>query len=122
MNVAVLGASPKRDRYSNQAVRLLVEHGHDVVPVHPAHRSIEGLPAVARLDDLAPGSVDTVTMYVGSGRSASLGPALIRLAPRRVIFNPGAENPALEARLEEAGIEAVDACTLVLLRTGQFGE
>lgn len=117
--VAVLGASPKPERYSNQAIRLLREYGHTVIPVNPAQKEIEGLPVAASVDAL-PRSVDTVTMYVSPAHSAPLLPGLLALKPRRVIFNPGAENPALQRELEKAGIEVEEACTLVLLRTRQF--
>ncbi len=120
MKVAVLGASPNPERYSNMAVRLLRGHGHDVVPVNPGHAEVEGLSAVRHLSDLAAGTIDTVTVYLQSAVSDGMGDALEVLAPRRVIFNPGAENPKLAARLSEAGIDVVEACTLVMLRTGQF--
>lgn len=117
--VAVLGASPKPERYSNKAIRLLQEYGHTVLPVNPAQKEIEGLPVIARLDDL-PAGVDTVTVYLSPAHSAPLLPGLLKLKPGRVIFNPGAENPALEKELEKAGIAVEEACTLVLLRTRQF--
>ncbi|HMP89669.1 MAG TPA: CoA-binding protein [Kiritimatiellia bacterium] len=120
MIVAVLGASTNPERYSNQAIRMLVEHGHSVIPVNPAYEEIEGLAAAKSLDELEPGSVDTVTMYVGADRSRSLAETLKTLRPRRVIFNPGAENPELASALTSAGIETENACTLVLLRTGAF--
>ncbi len=116
--VAVLGASPKRERYSNQAVRLLREYGHTVLPVNPAQTEIEGLPVIAAVEDLP--RVDTVTVYVSPAHSTALLPGLLALAPKRVIFNPGAENPVLEQALEKAGIAVEEACTLVLLRTQQF--
>jgi len=117
--VAVLGASPKPARYSNQAIRLLGEYGHRVIPVNPAQASIEGLPVSRRLEDISV-PVDTVTVYVSPEHSLPLLPGLLALKPQRVIFNPGAENPALQSALELAGIEALEACTLVLLRTRQF--
>ena len=117
--VAVIGASAKSERYSNRAVRLLLEHGHEVVPVNPAVTSIENLPVISRLEDLS-GHVDTVTLYISAGRSSALEDAIIHLHPKRVIFNPGAENPALRAALEANRIHTEEACTLVLLNTGQF--
>ena len=117
--VVVVGASPKPERYSNRAVRLLIQHGHDVVPIHPAASSIEDLPTVARLKDLN-GHVDTVTLYVSAERSSAMEAPLVRLRPSRVIFNPGAENPALAAALNAQGIHTEEACTLVLLNTNQF--
>lgn len=120
LRTLVLGASPKADRYSNKAVKCLKEHGHAVVPVNPVYREIEGLPVVNRLDEIEPGSIDTVTVYLSPPRSTPLEKEILGLRPRRVIFNPGAENPELEESLSQAGIEVVEGCTLVMLSTGSF--
>ncbi|NQU39695.1 MAG: CoA-binding protein [Lentisphaerae bacterium] len=117
--VVVIGASDKPERYSNRAVRLLAQYGHDVVPVHPAISVIEGLPVVASLEDIT-GHVDTATLYLSAARSSALADAIVQLHPTRVIFNPGAENPDLKTALETHGIRTEEACTLVLLNTGQF--
>ncbi|MDD2599600.1 MAG: CoA-binding protein [Kiritimatiellae bacterium] len=117
--VIVLGASPKRERYSNQAVRLLVQYGHKVVPVNPARSVIEDLPVAATLGEVE-GEVDTVTLYLAPRHSEAIADALLRLKPGRVIFNPGTENPALQKKLAESGIGVVEGCTLVMLKTGQF--
>jgi hypothetical protein len=117
--VAVLGTSHKPERYSNQAVRMLKEYGHEVVPVTPGRAVIEDLPVVADLASIA-SPVDTLTLYVGPERSAHLQEAIVALKPGRVILNPGTESPALEQALTEAGIPWQHACTLVMLRTGQF--
>ena len=117
--VVVLGASPKPERYSNQAVRLLQEHGHRVIPVHPAIIEIESIPVVHALEHIeAP--IDTLTVYLSPSISAPLQSAMLKLQPERVIFNPGTENPELKQALERAGIAVEEACTLVLLNTGQF--
>ncbi|HOO21793.1 MAG TPA: CoA-binding protein [Kiritimatiellia bacterium] len=120
MNVAILGASNKPERYSNQAVRLLAEKGHAVFPVHPALAEIDGHRVFKSLADI-PEPVDTVTMYVSPAHSTGMAGAILASNPRRVLFNPGTENPELEEKLAAAGIETVRACTLVMLRTGQFG-
>lgn len=117
--VVVLGASPKPERYSNKAIRLLQEHGHKVYPVHPAIAEVEGLPVSASLLDINV-PIDTVTMYVSPKLSMPIANELIQLKPGRVIFNPGTESPELQAKLAEAGIAYEEACTLVLLRSGQF--
>jgi predicted CoA-binding protein len=117
--VVILGASDKPERYAHQAQHLLVRHGHEVIPVHPRLKEIEGVPVVADLAQVA-GPVDTVTMYVGPAISTGLNEKLIALKPRRVLFNPGSENPALSTQLRAAGIGTEEACTLVLLHTGQF--
>jgi predicted CoA-binding protein len=117
--VAVLGASANPDRYSNMAVRRLREAGHRVLPVNPALDTIEGLPVAKSLDDIRD-PVDTLTLYVGPQRLAALTDDILRLAPKRVIFNPGTESEDLATALDRAHIPHVDACTLVMLQTGQF--
>ncbi len=117
--VVIVGASDNPGRYSHKALLLLSRHGHEVVPVHPLLAEIEGVKVVSDLSAIT-GKVDTVTMYVGPAISAGLTEKLTALKPGRVIFNPGAENAALAASLEKAGIVCEEACTLVLLNTGQF--
>ena len=119
MNVAVLGASPKPDRYSNKAVRMLIQRGHQVYPVTPGHPVIEGISTVGKLSELRD-PIDTVTVYVGPKHIGPLIPEIVAVKPRRVIANPGAESPELAKALKDAGIGYVEACTLVMLGTGQF--
>ena len=118
-HVVVLGASNKPLRYSNQAIRLLLEKGYPVTPVHPKTDIIEGLPVAPSLQAVAL-PVDTLTLYVGPQRLEPLIHELIALRPGRVIFNPGTESRDLAHRLEQAGIHWLEACTLVLLRIGTF--
>ena len=117
--VVVLGASPKPERYSNQAVCLLKKKGHQVIPVHPAIKEIVGLPVVASLAEIDQ-NVDTLTLYVSAIHSTPLIDTILSLNPTRVIFNPGTENPALKTALQEQNIHEEDACTLILLNTDQF--
>jgi predicted CoA-binding protein len=117
--VAVLGASPKPDRYAYEALELLREYGHRPLPINPAFNEILGEKCYPKISD-APGPIDTVTLYLGEERSNPLIEEIINAKPRRIIMNPGAENSALAAKAEEAGIEVIEGCTLVMLRTGQF--
>lgn len=117
--VVVLGASPKPARYSNKAVRALVEHGHRVIPVHPLLKKIAGVPAVRALSCVTV-PVNTLTLYVGPGRGKELLQEMISLKPDRVIMNPGTESDEIEEVLTGKGIPVLRACTLVMLRTGQF--
>ena len=117
--VVVLGASPKPARYSNQAVRALVELGHRVIPVHPLRKEIAGVPAVPGLTHIK-GAVNTLTLYIGPELGMKLLPEMIDLQPDRVIMNPGTESDEIEAHLNEEGIPVLRACTLVMLRSGQF--
>ena len=117
--VAVLGASADPERYSNMAVALLLEHGHTVYPVTPRGGRIYGLDCYKSLPEI-PEKLDTVTIYVNPEISTRLAPQIIAVHPKRVIMNPGAENPELARQCEENGISVVQACSLVLLRTNQF--
>lgn len=117
--VVVLGASPKPWRYAFQTVRLLKDHGHRVIPVHPRAGYVDGVPAVAALAEIGE-AVDTLTLYLGPERARAQVGSILRLRPRRVILNPGTESRHLELALDDACIPWEHACTLVLLRTGQF--
>ena len=117
--VAILGASDNPERYSYKAFKMLEEYGHERVPVSPKLAQLESVPVVKELKDIA-GRIDTLTMYVGPGISSGLESAILELKPKRVIFNPGSENPILQKNLHDAGIKVLEACTLVLLRTQQF--
>ena len=117
--VVVLGASPKPERYSNKAARMLIEYGHTVVPVNPYHRSVAGIHCQPDIASVA-GPVDTVTVYMRGELLAPHMDALLSLAPKRVIFNPGSEDEGLASELRTRGIVCEDACTLVLLRSKQF--
>jgi predicted CoA-binding protein len=117
--VVVLGASPKSERYSNKAVRALVEHGHHVIPVHPLLKQIEGIPTVPALSQIND-TVNTLSLYVGPERGVALLKDMIDLKPERVIMNPGTESDEIEEQLRANNIPVLRACTLVMLRTDQF--
>ena len=117
--VAVLGASPKEERYSHKAVKLLLEQGYDVFPVNPAGVEICGISSVKSLKEIDD-SIDVLTMYVNASRSTALMDEILELAPAKIIFNPGSENDGLAEACSKDGIEVEEACTLILLNTGQF--
>jgi len=117
--VAVLGASPKPDRYAYRAMQMLREHGHRPIPVNPAFDEILGAKCYPSIGDVAE-PIQTVTMYLGKQRSDPLIDDIVNAKPRRIIMNPGAENDDLAKKAEAAGIEVDYACTLVMLQTGQF--
>ncbi|HOY57436.1 MAG TPA: CoA-binding protein [Verrucomicrobiota bacterium] len=121
MNVAILGASNKPDRYSFKAVRMLREKGHTPYPVHPALSTVDGIPAWTSLRAI-PEPIDTVTVYLSARNQEAIANDLLDGGVRRVIFNPGAENPELAEQLRQRGKEVLEACTLVLLSTGQFAK
>ena len=118
-NVAILGASQKSERYSYKALQMLLENNHAVFPVHPTLDEIEGHKVYASLADINE-KIDTLTVYVGPNWIETAIPAIVALKPGRVILNPGTESELLKGALDRAGIPWLEACTLVLLRTGQF--
>ena len=115
----LLGASPDPRRYAYLALQTLVSQGRLFVLVNPKYPEIDGHPVLGSLAEVR-GPVDTVSVYLSPERQGTLETELGSLGPRRVIFNPGAENPSLEAALTSQGIRCLEACTLVLLKTGQF--
>ena len=117
--VAVVGASEKPERYANRALRMLLSEGFTPIPISRSGKDILGLKGYASLAAV-PHPVDTVTIYLSPERQTSILHDVLAIRPRRVIFNPGAENPEAGAVLAQAGITVVEACTLVLLSTGQF--
>ena len=117
--VVILGASNKPERYSNKAMKELVKAGHQVVLVNRGLQEIDGLPVHQSLEEVT-GEVDTLTLYVNRDISTLEADKIVALKPKRAIFSPGTENPALMTKLSEAGIETLEACPLVMLRTGTF--
>ena len=117
--VVILGASNKPERYSNKAQKELLKAGHQVVLINRGLQEIEGLPVHQTIGDVT-GEVDTLTMYVNRDISTLEGDKILALKPKRTIFSPGTENPALKEKLTAAGLEAIEACPLVMLRTGTF--
>ena len=114
----ILGASPNPARYSYLAAQRLKSKGHPVVLVGNrdgtvAEETIEKTPI--EVEDL-----DTLTLYLSPPRQAAYYDYIIGLQPKRIIFNPGTENPELVALAQDAGIETEEACTLVLLSTDQY--
>jgi predicted CoA-binding protein len=98
---------------------MLREYGHTVIPVNPLLETIESVPVVKSVSEISV-SVSTLTMYMRPERYMPLLPEIIKLKPERVIFNPGTESDDVRVSLADAGIKGDYACTLVLLRTGQF--
>ncbi|SHK91763.1 hypothetical protein SAMN05444266_101583 [Chitinophaga jiangningensis] len=114
----VIGASPNPERYSYLAASRLKAHGHPVVAIGNREAAIGDIPIIT--DHPALENVDTVTLYMNPKLQEQYYDYILQLKPRRIIFNPGTENPALEALAAQNGILPQEACTLVLLSTGQF--
>jgi predicted CoA-binding protein len=115
----VIGASPNPERYAYLATSMLQEYGHEVIPYGLKKGSINGLSILNEFPKEAD-HVDTVTLYLNPANQKNYVDQILALRPKRVIFNPGTENPAFEEKLQEQQIEAIEACTLVLLRTHRY--
>lgn len=114
----IIGASPNVDRYSYKATAMLNEYGYETVPVGIREGKIEDSDIIVGtpfIDD-----VHTVTLYVGAKRQPGYYNYILGLDPKRIIMNPGTENAELKTMAEQKGVEVLEACTLVMLRTGQF--
>ena len=121
--VLVVGASDKPDRYSHRALMMLKERDYHVVGIHPFLRCAEGVDVYPSIEEVPTGikqSIHTVTMYVNEAVSSQMEESLRKLAPQRIIWNPGSENTSVMNNLGDSKISQLSACTLVLLSTGQF--
>ena len=114
----VVGATENPARYANRAAHSLLRYGHDIELLGLRAGQINGHRIQTGHPNLT--DIDTVTMYVGPRNQSGLYDYIKKLQPRRVVFNPGAENPEFEQQLREAGIEPVEACTLVMLSVGTY--
>jgi len=115
----VIGASPNPERYANKAARLLARHGHSTVLFGIKKGDIDG----KVIENTFPEHIDelhSVTLYLNPANQQAFEDKIIALRPKRIIFNPGTENPAFEQKAQAAGIATEEACTLVLLNTGQY--
>jgi predicted CoA-binding protein len=114
----VLGASPNPERYSFKAIVALRSKGHDVIAVGKR----TGVVSDTEIEDgsLLHDNVHTITIYLNATNQLDWYDFIFTNKPKRIIMNPGAENPELEVMASEKGIEVLEACTLVLLATGSY--
>lgn len=114
----VIGASTNPERYAYKAIRMLREYNHATLALGLRSGTVEDVNIETEQKDYT--GIDTVTLYVGPANQHVYIPYILKLKPKRVIFNPGTENVDFMATLAQSGIEPVEACTLVLLRSNQF--
>ena len=114
----VMGASENVQRYSNMAVRKLKKHQHEVKAYGLRKGEIDGV--TIETDLLNYDDLDTVTLYLNPKNQQPYYDYILSLKPKRVVFNPGTENPDLYKLLTDNGIGFEEACTLVLLSTNQY--
>ncbi|GGH07737.1 CoA-binding protein [Pedobacter zeae] len=114
----IIGASPDPSRYAYKAANMLKRFNHDIVNVGIKKGEVAGV------EIEKPGEIhhdiDTITLYIGPALQSQYHDYILATKPKRVIFNPGTENYELEKLLDQHNIEPIEACTLVLLSTGQY--
>ncbi len=114
----IIGASNNPERYAYKATKMLSEHGHTVYPVGLREGKINGIDIITQKQVFE--NIDSVTLYVGPANQPSWYDYILSLNPKRIIFNPGTENPELEKLASEKNIECTEACTLVLLTINNY--
>ncbi len=114
----VIGASTNPERYANMAIKMLIGHHIETVAIGLK----KGFVREVEIQTGAPilENIHTITLYLGPERQKPLYEYILLLKPKRIIFNPGTENTELMQLASEAGIETLEACTLVMLRTGNY--
>jgi uncharacterized protein len=116
----IVGATNNSSRYAYLAAQMLSEYGHEIVPLGIKPGEVVGKKILNIREKPAVPDVDTITLYIGPARQPEWYDYLLGLKPKRIIFNPGTENEEFEKKATAHGIEALEACTLVLLRSNQF--
>jgi uncharacterized protein len=116
----VVGATDNQSRYAFLAATMLREYDHDIVPLGIKSGTVVGQEILDIRTKPEIKNVDTITLYIGPQRQPEWYEYLLSLKPKRIIFNPGTENPEFEKLAEDKGIETLEACTLVMLRSHQF--
>lgn len=113
-NIAIIGASSKRNKFANKAVRAFVEHGDTVFPIHPVEQVVEGLPAFSSVKDV-PQPIDVASFYVPASAGLHIIEEVAEKGIPRVLLNPGAESPELLRRAAELGIKAEQVCSIRMI-------
>ena len=114
----LIGASINPERYAHKAIHLLLKHEIEVVPMGIRPGLVANLSIVSPF--IAQVNIHTITLYIGASKQEPYFDFIIKINPKRVLFNPGTENPKLVKLLNEKGIIWENACTLVLLSTNQY--
>jgi len=117
---ALVGASPNQSRYAYLAATMLAEYKHDTVLLGIHKGEIDGNKILNIREMPAIENVDTITLYIGPQRQPEWYEYLLSLKPKRIIFNPGTENEEFESLARRQGVEVLEACTLVMLRSRQY--
>jgi uncharacterized protein len=114
----IIGASTKTSRYSNMAMRKLIEYKHEVVPIGLRDGEICEIKILKGFPDI--GTVHSVAMYINPTIQPAYYDYILKCKPERIIFNPGTYNNELAELAHKNGIETVDGCVLVMLSCGEY--
>lgn len=114
----VLGASENPARYSYLAVKKLTAEQHEVVAIGRKKGQIGNVAITSEQQSFD--DIDTITLYLNPANQKKYYNYIISLYPKRIIFNPGTENEELTNLAVQNGIKVQEACTLVLLSTGEY--
>lgn len=120
LNVLVLGATTNDQKYAYLATEMLQEYGHSPIAVGVREGLCAGVSIVHPDNVKEDVCVDVVTLYIGPSKQLQYLDFILQRKPKKVVFNPGTENPVIQEALEKSGIQCEIACTLVLLTTNQF--
>ena len=112
-SIAIIGASSRRSKYGNKALRAYLQRGDTVYPIHPAHDEVEGIKAYRSVLDV-PGEIDVATFYVPPQVGLGVLEECAQKGIQRVLLNPGAESDEIVRRAAELGIETTVACSILL--------
>jgi len=116
----IIGATPNPSRFAYLAAERLQEHGIEFIPVGIKTGNVLGEEILDLRLRPEISDVNTITLYINPTNQQEWYDYFVKLNPKRVIFNPGTENPELQNLLEQKNIEALEACTLVMLGSGQY--
>lgn len=116
----IFGATSNPNRYAYLAAERLTKNHHDIIPIGIKKGEVLGKPILDLKEKPIINDVDTITMYVGPQNQVEWEEYILSLQPKRIIFNPGAENSSLKNKAKENGIEVLEACTLVMLGSAQY--
>jgi predicted CoA-binding protein len=114
MTIAIIGATPRRSKYANKAVRAFVEHGDIVVPIHPAAEEVEGLKAYRSVLDV-PGEIDVASFYVSPAVGLNIIDECAKKGIKQILLNPGAESAEIVNRAVDLGINVKQTCSIVMI-------
>lgn len=114
MTIAIIGATSRRDKFANKAVRAFMQHGDTVVPIHPAQTEVEGLRAYPSVLDV-PENIDVASFYVPANVGLRVLDECAQKGIKKIILNPGAESRELLQRARELNIEAISTCSIRMI-------